>query len=258
MPSIDLLTGRIKKTVYRPHAHEEYAIGVVEAGVQTYREPGGSYHAPPGTIYTLNPGDVHAGESADESGYQYRLIYVPETYVLKCLEQEIGILTGHPHFKQRLTNDIQLSKKLQAFLSSLNAPGICRVKAETELVILLKELFSRYGEIVEESIANPGESSILRVTEMIRKRFAEPVTLSDMAELAGLSRYHFIRVFQTKTGLSPHAYLTQIRVFHAKKAIESGVSLTDAAMVSGFSDQSHMSRYFKTIYGISPGKFRQK
>ncbi len=78
-----------------------------------------------------------------------------------------------------------------------------------------------------------------------------------MAEQAGLSRYHFIRVFQNKTGLSPHAYLTQVRVNNARTQIESGLTLADAAFSSGFSDQSHMTRYFKSIYGVTPGKFRK-
>jgi len=253
IPAIELLTGKVLKHAYKPHAHEQYAIGVVEAGVQSYQEPGGAYTVTPGTLFTLNPGDVHAGEARTEAGYQYRLAYLPEKLVHSYLELEANSPPSHPHFKQRITKDPALAPRLFHLFRSLNDPATCRVKAESELVALLRTLFLRHGELTEGKCSH-ASTATCKVTEMIRERVAEPVTLTEMAELAGLSRYHFIRVFKKATGLSPHAYLSQARVFHAKAAIEAGVPLAEAALASGFSDQSHMTRSFKAIYGITPGK----
>lgn len=252
---ISLLTGSIYNVVYRPHSHEEYAIGVVESGVQRFKEPGGSYPALPGTIFTLNPGDIHAAESAEESGYRYKLVYLPSEYVDKCLGNDGDTAPGNPYLKQRLTRDPILAKRLQRLLASMADPSVCGVKTESELVIFLRLLFDRHGEYRAEQLADTDKDPVNRVIGMIKNRFAEPVTLAEMAEKAGLSRYHFIRVFQKKTGLSPHSYLTQTRVLNARLAIESGAPLADAAQASGFSDQSHMTRYFKSIYGVSPGHF---
>jgi len=257
LPDIELLTGRIHTHAYRPHAHEEYAIGVVEAGVQRYREPGGAYPAPAGTLYTLNPGDVHAGEAATEAGYHYRLAYVPETLLHSYLEIEAGAFPSHPHFRQRLTQDPALAREFNRVLASLGDPATCRVKAESELVVILRTLFRRHGELSSRELPDAGARAMQEVMEMIKKRFAEPLTLTEMAEQAGLSRYHFIRVFKKHTGLAPHAYLSQIRVFQAKAAVESGLPLADAAFASGFSDQSHMTRSFKSILGITPGKVQK-
>ncbi len=58
-------------------------------------------------------------------------------------------------------------------------------------------------------------------------------------------------------GLPPHAYLIQRRLDLARKAIESGISLADAAIVSGFSDQSHMTRRFKAAFGVTPGQYQK-
>lgn len=257
LPAVELLTGRIHDHAYRPHAHEEYAIGVVEAGVQRYREPGGTYPAPAGTLYTLNPGDVHAGEAATEAGYHYRLAYVPENLLHSYLEIEPGAFPSHPHFRQRLTQDPALAREFHRVLASLTDPATCRVKAESELVLTLRALFHRHGELVPKELPDAGAHAIRRVKEYIKQRAAEPIPLTEMAEQAGLSRYHFIRVFKKHTGLAPHAYLTQVRVFQAKAAIESGLPLADAALASGFADQSHMTRSFKAIFGITPGKVQK-
>jgi AraC-like DNA-binding protein len=82
------------------------------------------------------------------------------------------------------------------------------------------------------------------------------VTLNEIAKAVGLSKYHFLRIFKNTTGLPPHAYLLQMRVELAKGAIEKGLSLADAAFQSGFSDQSHMTRCFKAVYGLPPGQYK--
>ncbi len=257
LPDIEVLTGNIQKVIYRPHTHDEYAIGVVESGVQRFQDKSGFYDAPTGTIFTLNPGDVHAGESATETGYRYKIAYLPQSVVRQSLASENETIAGYPYLKQRLTKDPGLAQTLSRLLTSMTESSTCRVKAESELVLFLRRLFHRHGEFVDQTIQDAGGAVVQTVKDMIQKRFSEPVTLTEMAELAGLSRYHFIRVFQNKTGLSPHSYLTQVRVCNARIMIESGLTLAEAAFSSGFSDQSHMARYFKSIYGVTPGTFRK-
>ncbi len=86
---------------------------------------------------------------------------------------------------------------------------------------------------------------------------SENISLDDIVRTAGLSRFHFLRLFKATTGFPPHAYLVQQRIALAKSAIENGSSLTDAAILSGFSDQSHLTRRFKAIHGITPGQYKK-
>ena len=57
-------------------------------------------------------------------------------------------------------------------------------------------------------------------------------------------------------GVPPHAYLRQIRIAQAKKLLKSGLSLADVAQTVGFTDQSHLNRWFKRLWGITPGQYR--
>lgn len=256
LPEIRLLSARIRTLAYRPHAHGEYAIGVVGAGVQRYIEPAGSCHAPAGTLFTLNPGDVHSGEAATDGGYAYRLAYIPREALDRFLEVEPGTPLRDPYFCRRLTEDRQLAPRLLRLLTRLECAETPSVELESELVLVLRALFTRHGELAPDSCRAGEAEAVTRAREMIRERAAEPLTLTEMAAAAGLSRYHFIRVFQKATGLSPHAWLTQERVFRARAAIEGGAPLAEAALASGFSDQSHMTRQFKSIIGTTPGRFR--
>jgi AraC-like DNA-binding protein len=80
-------------------------------------------------------------------------------------------------------------------------------------------------------------------------------SLEDLAHIAGLSPFHLTRVFHEATGLPPHTYLTQLRVSRAKQRLQAGDPIADVAAATGFSDQSHLTRRFKRIVGVTPGQF---
>ena len=93
----------------------------------------------------------------------------------------------------------------------------------------------------------------------IRERYAEQISLTDIASAAGLSPFHLTRVFKKTMGLSPHQYLVEVRVHSARALLSSGgdrPSLAEVAAAVGFADQSHLTRQFKRILGTTPKKAR--
>lgn len=82
------------------------------------------------------------------------------------------------------------------------------------------------------------------------------LTLAELARVACLSPYHFIRVFARHTGLPPHAWLMQLRARKAGELLRQGAGIAQAAAGAGFADQSHLTRTFKRLLGYTPGQFR--
>jgi AraC family transcriptional regulator len=85
------------------------------------------------------------------------------------------------------------------------------------------------------------------------------VSLADIAGAAHLSPYHLTRVFKKATGISPHQYLVQVRVNSARSLLTAGAgdrSLAEIAAAVGFADQSHLTRHFKRMLGITPKQLR--
>jgi AraC-like DNA-binding protein len=82
-------------------------------------------------------------------------------------------------------------------------------------------------------------------------------SLDALSSLAGVSRYHLSHAFTRHTGLSPLAFHTRARLIRARRLIAEGSSLADASLLLSFSDQSHFGRQFKTVYGMTPGEYRQ-
>jgi AraC family transcriptional regulator len=95
-----------------------------------------------------------------------------------------------------------------------------------------------------------------RVHAYIESHVGEPVRLGDLARVAGVSRFHFARQFRRRTSESPIAYLLRTRIERAKTLLfRDHVKVCELAAVLGFCDQSHFTRTFRRIVGVSPSAF---
>ncbi len=99
---------------------------------------------------------------------------------------------------------------------------------------------------------SPGIRAVL---DFIEQNFAEPITLSELSALCGLSLHRFVTVFRCQVGVPPHQYVCRMRVRHARALLRQGVPLAAVAVDAGFCDQSHLSRHFKRQCGVTPGHF---
>lgn len=100
--------------------------------------------------------------------------------------------------------------------------------------------------------------AVARVKTHLRDRLAEAVTLDDLAALARLNKFHLLEVFRRDVGVSPHVYLTHLRVHEAKRLLAGGRPIAEVAHAVGFSDQSHLNRQFKRlVMGVTPGQYQR-
>jgi transcriptional regulator of acetoin/glycerol metabolism/AraC-like DNA-binding protein len=99
--------------------------------------------------------------------------------------------------------------------------------------------------------------ALRRVREYIDVHLGDRTQLTELSAVAGVSVHHFAREFKRSTGVTPHDYLTQKRIDRAREMLaRTGWSLAEVAFAAGFSDQSHMSRHFRRLLGMTPGQFR--
>jgi AraC family transcriptional regulator len=97
-----------------------------------------------------------------------------------------------------------------------------------------------------------------RMCEWIHSHLSQPILLSDLAGIAGLDIYQLTRAFKKQFGVPPHHYILRARVSRAKALlVGSNASLADVADVTGFSSQSHLTKVFTRLTGLSPAKYRR-
>lgn len=102
------------------------------------------------------------------------------------------------------------------------------------------------------------ESAVERAITFITERYSEPLSLSDVANSAILSRFHFCRIFRDATGVTPGRFLSAVRIYQAKRMLATtAMNVTEVAFAVGFNSLGSFSNHFTDSVGISPGRFRQ-
>jgi len=138
------------------------------------------------------------------------------------------------------------------------APG-GRCYGETLATALAVHLVCHFAtRPVQEREAGRGLAryQLNRAIEFVHAHLAEDISLDSLAGAAGLSPFHFARLFKRSTGLSPHQYVLRSRVDRARGLLmRSKSSIADVAVEVGFCDQSHLAAHFKRVYGVSPKAF---
>jgi AraC family transcriptional regulator len=114
----------------------------------------------------------------------------------------------------------------------------------------------RTGDSVYRHVSSP--QSIRRVLNRIHAEFDKNLNINSLASESGYSRRHFLRIFEEVTGYTPHQYLLQLRIKHAKELLrKTSMPLIDIAAYSGFASQSHMSQIFRKFCASTPSQVRR-
>ncbi len=102
------------------------------------------------------------------------------------------------------------------------------------------------------------DSAVERAIKYIWERYSEPLTLSDIARSAILSRFHFCRIFREATGVTPGRFLSAIRIYQAKRMlVTTSVNITDISFAVGYNSLGSFTNHFTDSVGVSPGRFRR-
>jgi len=254
LSGVELLRARFVRHAFLPHAHETYALGVIEAGAEGFAYRGERVVAPAGSVVVLNPGEVHTGHAAGAAGWQYRMLY-PEVRWLHETTSELGG-RGLPYFPFGVVHDTELARLVRAAHVAFEAK-LTPLERESRLRVALAHLVARHADVRHERAVRNDPEVVARTREILEASVAVNVTLEEVARRVGVSPFHLARRFREVVGMPPHAYQLMLRAREARKRLTAGCSVPDVAFALGFADQAHLTRTFKRVYGVPPGRFVQ-
>jgi AraC-like DNA-binding protein len=140
------------------------------------------------------------------------------------------------------------------------APGEAKKAMGHERIVrgILERLSALHAEIAP-NIPFPARAdrhALIRVRQYLDSHYDNQVALEDLAEVAGLSRFHLQRQFSRHIGVSPKNYLLHRRSANAARLLKQGMEPARVAALTGFADQSHLTKIFKRFVGTTPARFR--
>lgn len=236
------------------HFHEYYVIGYMERGERRLSCKNREYTVRTGDILLFNPGDSHACVQSGGDALDYRALNIAKPVMLDLAEE----ITGKrelPGFSVNVLRDAEIACCLRDLHGQILC-GFGEFCKEENLLLLLSMLIRQYGQPFESCVPECREELDI-ACRFMEHHFAERISLSDICRAAGLSRSALLRAFTRSKGVTPYSYLINIRIGEAKKLLERGMLPIDAALQTGFSDQSHFTNCFSRFIGISPGAYRE-
>lgn len=260
LTDMQLLHARYHDHSFAPHWHQEHAFGVIDAGIEQFEYRGRAHVAPVNSLIMLNAMEVHTGRSLNSDGWGFRMFYVP-VQSLEALAREAGLgASGKLHFPHPVAANPTLATQLLALHASLEDRGstIDQLASESSMIAVFSSLLEQHtwaGSCVNMMLDGKRSGGIKDARAYIAAHWMEEIPLTDLASIAELSRYHFLRMFRRTYGLTPHALQIQLKVDHAQILLRKGVTTVAAARLTGFFDQSHLTRHFKKLLGMTPGQF---
>lgn len=252
--ALECINATFHKHEYAPHTHDSYVVGIIEEGCETYFCRGAQHYAAPGDFCLVNPGEVHDGAPYN-GGYSYRMIYPSIAFIAEIAEDVFDRpCHAPPIFSHSQVHDPELAFEYLAAHRALESSGDV-LERDERMILVLGRLLARHAEFPSLRPVGNEKSSVMDARSFIDANFSDELGLDTLANVSMLSRHHFIRAFKREVGLTPHAYVTDRRVRHARVLLSAGIAPADAAAQCGFCDQSHLNRAFKARVGTTPGAF---
>jgi len=248
-PGVELYRAHIVRHAFEPHTHEAFGLGAIESGVERFRYRGADHLAPPGSLVTMNPDELHTGRAETEGGWRYRMAYIDPDVAARVTGE-----TGW-WFGAAVGRDAAGAQRVTALLDTLwhaSEP----LAFDSALFALLGE-FRRHAGVPRPAAAE-GAPRFAPVIDYLHANLSRRLTLDELAAVAGLSPFHFLRSFQAHHHATPQQMLMALRLYEAKRLLAAGVAPAQVALAAGLTDQAHLTRAFSRRYGVTPSRYQKQ
>ena len=217
----------------------------------------------------MSPGDFSILRPGFESswqwnrGFQATVLYLNERrladFASEVFDRHVDGVSVHESFQLQ---DPVIAQGMSLLASELRREAFGGALYLDALMTQLSvQLLRHHAESRLRAPRCPGALSAAQarqVADYIETNIAVDLSLQSLAEVAGMSQYHFARLFKKRFGVPPHAYVQHRRVQRARHLIlHSEMELKEIVGASGFCDQSHLTKSFKRTFGVTPAEFRR-
>ncbi len=245
------------KYQYEKHFHTTLSIGIIEDGELNYICEGKKYLLKPNQLAIIEPNIIHCCNPAKEQSRTYHMIYVDikwceqlQKTLFENVDKFISLNSVHIEDKELFENCLKLSRVLLS-------KNRFYLEKEELLESFFIKLFSKYCSHKIDKSIHIKKSEIDKAKEFIKKNCSQNPTLDDIANHAGISKFHLSKLFKKQIHTSIYKYLLNCKINLAKKLLSKGYRSIEVANILGFFDQSHFISTFKKYVAATPNEYKK-
>lgn len=252
LPGVELLIAEPSTDFWRMF-HDRYLLCACLSAATTWAYRHKTHRIEDGAIGFMEPGEVHR-VLAKHKPSRFRAVFIEPDLFIKSAE-EAG-LSGVPHFRlSQMVNPWLLQEIVRLAVGLRAGSEALQLQSQFAIVVQQALTYTEQPPLECKSAKSALTRSLYRARDFLEDHVQEAITLDRLAAACGLSRFHLVRSFAREFGIPPHAYLVQRRVKSACALLRAGMPCAEAAPSVGFADQSHFTRHFKRIIGVTPSKY---
>ncbi len=234
-----------------PHSHDATTIlivtdGAVELGVGADR-----YHVGGGQMAVIGAHQIHSARPLRGSGWKMRSIHLPAARISDATSLPMSECS-QMHFARPVQSGLHIGPMFLDLHHCTETMGACGNDLEGFIKDLYRQIDAFAPRASRETLL---DDRVEIARQMIVETLPENIQINEIAGEVGMSVFSLIRKFEKAYGISPHAWRMQARANEAAKLLRAGHRAAHAAASCGFSDQSHMTRTFRKVFGITPRQY---
>ncbi|MEN2988357.1 AraC family transcriptional regulator [Tistrella sp. BH-R2-4] len=247
---LEIVAGRYRDHTLPRHSHDGLMLSLLGDGIQKVHYKGASHNAGAGSIVAIPPHGVHGAEPEGSDGWMFHSITVPVD-VLESVHPEGGRFAC-----QSVMVDDVLSHLFKRLFTSFT--GESALHQETALFRLVEHFLKAHTHISDFPQHRRTEKRAVEISkDYLADNLDRNVTLDELAKVARMDKFLLVRCFTDILGISPHAWHRQRQFQKSLELLSRGARIAEVAAQTGFADQSHLTRVFKKMTGITPGTYRK-
>lgn len=263
---IKIIRGRrsVDSPLQPDHYHRYYEIFYLLSGKCRFLLKDNLYSLEKGDLVFIAPGELHHSLYYPGITCDIVALYFKEDFLIPGLFSHLHQQNALPIHSFMGTVPSLYQEEFQTLLARMlsesmqideHSPAFMTCHLNELLLLLIRH--SVMSE-AEPELINAKEVDIMKATKYIYRNFNKPLTLDEVAGVAGLSPTYFSKKFKLLTGMGFKEYLNYIRLKHASAALlTTDNSITDIALEYGFNDSNYFKDLFKKEYGKSPREYRK-
>lgn len=244
---VEVFHAHYTEYAYPMHVHDAWTLLIVDDGAVRYDLDRHEHGTPHDTVSLLPPHVPHNGSPVTEHGFRKRVLYLDLSRLEAGL---IGPAVDSPDLR-----DPVLRLRVGQLHTALARPGE-ELEAESRLVLVGERLREHLRPRLTEARKNPDPTLAHHLRDLLDARLVEGVSLDEAARVLHAHPAHLVRAFSGAFGIAPHQYLMSRRVDRARRLLLDGQPPGSVAAATGFYDQAHLTRHFKRLVGVTPGRYR--
>lgn len=246
---VEVFHAHFTEYAYPMHVHDAWTLLIVDDGAVRYELDRHEHGTPHDTVTLLPPHVPHNGSPATPHGFRKRVLYLDAGHLG---DELIGPAVDGPDLR-----DPVLRLQVGQLHGALSRAGD-ELEAESRLALVGERLRDhlRRRSAGADRTQRPDPVLARSLRELLDEHVTDGLALADAGRVLHAHPAHLVRAFSTAYGLPPHQYLTSRRVGRARRLLLDGRSPGEVAAATGFCDQAHLTRHFKRLVGVTPGRYR--